>query len=227
MINHEHKFIFIHIPKCAGSSIKDYYFNFPKLDWRKPNYELLYGWCPKRKIHLQHATSEQLLKLELVQPEIWNSYFKFTFVRNPFDRSYSDYLWVMRDRGVRGSFQDYMERKGAFEEFLKNDSVKEYRGDHLTPQTDFFDMDGDLKMNFIGRFEDLTKDITTLNKKLDFQKTFNVHAKKSKKRKKHYSYFYTKSKRILVEDKYKSDLRLLNYNYEDRKKGIEKIKNLF
>ena len=64
MISHQHKIIFIHIPKCAGSSIKDYYFNSPQLDWKTPNYDLLYGWCPKRKIHLQHATSKQLLETD-------------------------------------------------------------------------------------------------------------------------------------------------------------------
>ena len=110
MISHQHKIIFIHIPKCAGSSIKDYYFNSPQLDWKTPNYDLLYGWCPKRKIHLQHATSKQLLETELISEQVFKTYFKFTFVRNPYDRSYSDYLWVQKDRKIKGSFKDYCQR---------------------------------------------------------------------------------------------------------------------
>ena len=79
MISHKHKFIFIHIPKCAGSSIRDFYFDTPNLDWKIPNYDLLYGWCPKRKIHLQHATAKQILETDLVSRAVWDNYYKFTF----------------------------------------------------------------------------------------------------------------------------------------------------
>src|SRR5690606_31345973 len=115
MISHKLKIIFIHIPKCAGSSVKDYYFNKPKLDWRQPNYELLYGWCPKRRIHLQHATPKELIETELIPKEIWDSYFKFAFVRNPWDRAYSDYLWIQKDRNVKGDFKDYIKGLGEYD----------------------------------------------------------------------------------------------------------------
>lgn len=226
MINHKNKFIFIHIPKCAGTSIKDHFFDNIKLDWREPNYELLYGWCPKRKIHLQHATSKQLLELDLVKPEVWDTYFKFTFVRNPYDRSYSDYLWMKRDRGIKGSFKDYILKKGVFYDTLNNNLVKEYRGDHLLPQIDFFDIDGKHQMDFIGRFENLNKDIETLNTHLNIQKTFNVHSKKTKNRKQHYSHFYTKTRKELVETRYAKDIELLNYSYQEKKEGFSRIKNL-
>ena len=65
MISHTHKIIFIHIPKCAGSSVEVYFKN-KTFDWTKPSYKNLTGWCPKRKIHLQHATSKQLLELDLI-----------------------------------------------------------------------------------------------------------------------------------------------------------------
>src|SRR5690606_31521690 len=107
--------IFIHIPKCAGSSMRDFYFDTPNLDWRTPNYELLYGWCPKRRIHLQHATPKELIETGLISQEEWNSYFKFAFVRNPWDRAYSDYLWIQKDRRVKGSFFNYLNGIGEFE----------------------------------------------------------------------------------------------------------------
>lgn len=225
MINHQHKFIFIHIPKCAGSSIRDFYFNAPKLDWKTPNYDLLYGWCPKRKLHLQHATSQQLLETELISEEVFKTYFKFTFVRNPYDRSYSDYLWVQRDRKITGSFKDYIFAKGSFDYILNNQENKEYRGDHVLPQTDFFYTEGEYKINFLGRFENLQDDLKLLNKELEFRKPFTQHSKKNKKRFSHYSFFYTGTKKRWVEEKYHKDLSLLNYHFEDYKKGFQKIKN--
>ena len=66
MISHDHKCIFIHIPKTAGSSINKFYFNAKQLDWTTPNYDILYGWCPDRKLHLQHATPIQLLQTGLI-----------------------------------------------------------------------------------------------------------------------------------------------------------------
>lgn len=224
MVSHKHKIIFIHIPKCAGSSIRDFYFDKPNLNWREPNYELLYGWCPKRKIHLQHATSKQLLELDLITETIWNEYFKFTFTRNPYDRAYSDYLWIQKDQNLKGSFKDYITRSGAFKKTLSDYSVKDYRGDHLLNQVDFFDLSGRFKMDFIGRFESLNEDIFDLNAKLGISKEFNIHTKKSTSRKPHYSHFYTNTKMRLVEKYFKKDINSLNYDFEDERKGIQTIK---
>lgn len=214
MISHKHKCIFIHIPKTAGTSISNFYFPNTGLDWKKPNYELLYGWCPKRKIHLQHATSKQLLELKLIKPETWCSYFKFTFVRNPYERAYSDYFWVMNDRGIEGSFEDFIYKKGPFNKILNDNSIMEYRGDHLKPQTDFFDFEGIYKPDFIGRFEKLNKAVNQINEKLGIKQEFNVHVQKGQYKKVHYSKFYSKEMKSLVENLYKNDLSKLDYKFK-------------
>lgn len=224
MISHEHKFIFIHIPKCAGSSIKEHFFKGMELDWRKPNYEVLYGWCPKRKIHLQHATAKELLETELIPEDIWNDYFKFTFVRNPWDRAYSDYLWIMNDRKVYGSFKDYIEKTGDFAESLRNKNDKTYRGDHPMPQTDFYSVEGKFKMDFIGRFETLSEDMILLNKKINVKHLFNSHEKKNENKLSHYSLFYTRSKKALIDKYYARDIEQLDYTFEDKRKGLMTLK---
>ncbi len=226
MISHKHKIIFIHIPKCAGSSIKDYYFDNPSVDWRKPNYELLYGWCPKRNLHLQHATTKELLETELISEENWKDYFKFTFVRNPYDRAYSDYLWIKKDRKIEDTFKNYIKKTGKFEKVLRDNTNKDYRGDHLLKQTDFFDMEGDFKIDFVGRFETLQQDIHKLNEILSYSAPFTQHSKKNKKRYNHYSLFYTASRKKLVQQIYANDLNKLNYNFEENKSGLIKLKNL-
>mgnify|MGYP003631185790 CR=1 FL=1 len=227
MISHKHKFIFIHIPKCAGSSIRDFYFDTPNLDWKLPNYDLLHGWCPERKIHLQHATPKDLIETHLISENIWNEYYKFTFVRNPWGRAYSDYLWIMKDSNVKGNFKDFINRSGNFQNVLNNKNSKNYRGDHLVPQSEYFN-DPIYKIDFVGRFENLNGDIEKINKKLNIVKSFDVHSKNNVGNKlSHYSKFYTRSYERLVEHVYAQDINTLEYTFKDLKKGFEKIKNFF
>lgn len=225
MISHKHKVIFIHIPKCAGSSVFEYFFPDLEVDWKIPNYDVLYGWCPERKIHLQHATAQQLVETNLVSKKQWESYFKFTIVRNPWDRSYSDYLWMQKDTGIKGRFIDFITKTNGFKEILTDRNNQNYRGDHLLKQTDFFSVKGLYELDFIGRFENLQDGLSIIKEKLKIDKPFIQHKKKSAKRLKHYSLFYNKSNAHLVKTIYSRDIYELGYQFEDEKRGIMKLKN--
>lgn len=227
MISHKYKCIFIHIPKCAGSSIFKFLNPNLSLDWREPNYEVLFGWCPKRQLHLQHATAKQLLETDLITEKQWTTYFKFTFVRNPWDRALSDYIWMQKDRNAKGSFKDFLLKRGVFEKVLRDDSNMSYRGDHLLSQSSFFDLKGFYALDYIGRFENLEKNIVELREILAINEEFNQHEKKSKSNFKHYSFFYTKSKKRLVEDIYFKDIERFGYDFSDQKRGIQFLKNYF
>ncbi|WP_431158320.1 sulfotransferase family 2 domain-containing protein [Winogradskyella poriferorum] len=228
MISHKYKCIFIHIPKCAGSSIQKYFHPYVGLNWKEPNYDILYGWCPKRKIHLQHATSKILLETELISEENWKNYFKFTIVRNPWDRAYSDYFWIQKERNINGSFSDYIQGQGPFYDIFNLIDVKEYRGDHLNLQTDFFDFEGLYKLDAILKFESLNSDMSKLVDKLNFDKKFRIHENKSPLKKKlHYSKFYTDDYRSMVEHKYMRDIKQLGYVYENRISLKSRISDFF
>ena len=227
MISHKHKCIFIHIPKCAGSSITNFFFPDFEFNIFKPNYEVLFGWCPKRKIHLQHATAKQMLETGLVTKEQWNKYYKFTFVRNPWDRAYSDYLWMQKELNVIGSFRDFLMKKGIFYKYLTDDSNIKYRGDHLLRQTDYFDFTGKLKVDFIGRFEDFSNDINEILSALNIDKTFNFYINKSNNRQEHYSKFYNFKNKKCVSKIYEKDISLLNYKFDEKKTIVEKLNKMF
>jgi len=226
MISHQHKCIFIHIPKTAGSSVNRFYLPQTKLDWRFPNYDVLYGWCPKRKIHLQHATAKQLLELDLISEENWKSYYKFSFVRNPWDRSYSDYLWMMKDTKIKGSFKDYALKQGVFKKVLTDRSHKSYRGDHLISQSDFLEVSKGLEIDYIGRFENFSHDISKINAFLKVNRVMDLHEKKNKKRHNHYSLFYTGSNRKLVSKVFEEDINQFGYKFLDEKVGFKRLKNI-
>ncbi|MFT4806367.1 MAG: chondroitin 4-sulfotransferase 11 [Psychroserpens sp.] len=221
MISHQHKCIFIHIPKCAGTTIKYMLFPNEKVDWQQADYDKLHGWCPKRKFFMQHATAQQLLETELISEDIWNSYYKFTFVRNPWDRAVSDYFWLMNDQKIKDSFENYILRKGTFTKFLNDKEMLYYRGDHLELQTNFFDMEGLLKMDFVGKFEHMNEDLNKVKEKLGLANTENLHINKSKK-KNHYSEYFSNELKKSFDATYKIDIDHLGYQYEQQssKKSI-------
>ena len=227
MISHKYKCIFVHIPKCAGSSINKFILDGRNFDWRKPNYEYLYGWCPKRKIHLQHATARELLETELVSEECWNTYYKFTVVRNSWDRAYSDYLWIQEDTKIKGSFKDFVSKSGNFYNILNDKSTMLYRGDHLKSQLCFFDLVGSFSMDKVLQFNQLEIELQELKRNLKIERAHPEKLKYNSNKLEHYSFFYTKTKMELIQEVYKKDIELLSFHFEDEKRGLRKIKNFF
>lgn len=71
-ISHTHKLIFVHNPKCAGTSIIRY---FDMEDWG----------------HDSASKSKEKYS------KYWNEYKKFTVVRNPWDRFYSNYRYAIME----------------------------------------------------------------------------------------------------------------------------------
>ena len=175
---------------------------------------------------MQHATSKQLLETELITEEQWRTYYKFTFVRNPWDRAYSDYMFIQDFSGIQGEFKSFLKKEREFKHILNDCSTSSYLGDHLQRQTEYFDFQGVYKPDFIGRFENFSADISKVLLNLKIDKEFNKHSNKSK-RKKEYSLFYTNSNKQLVEEKYRQDIEQLNYSFEDKRKGLHVLKKLF
>mgnify|MGYP001058701989 CR=1 FL=1 len=227
MISHKHKCIFIHIPKTAGTSINSFFHPGVVFHYKNPDYERLFGWCPKRKLHMQHATSKQLLETELITESQWKTYYKFAFVRNPWDRAYSDYLFIKDFAKVNGSFKEYITKKGEFNKIFTDNTNENYLGDHLQSQSSFLDLNGKNEINFIGRFENFSKDILKVLSYLEINKNFDVFQNKSKNRIREYSNFYTNSNKKLIESIYNDDINLFNYTFEDKRKGINSLKKFF
>tara|TARA_Y100000004_G_scaffold186508_1_gene238138 strand:+ start:7263 stop:7964 length:702 start_codon:yes stop_codon:yes gene_type:complete len=97
IISHKYKFIFVHVPKTAGTSIVQSL--YPYLDLQQ---DVVLGGHPdhehkddeqrrsRGELH-KHSTAEEIK--EKVGEDIWNSYFVFGGVRNPYSRIVSLYNW--------------------------------------------------------------------------------------------------------------------------------------
>lgn len=228
MISHKHKFIFIHIPKCAGSSIETAF----GIDVNKSNLldEQLFGWDPKSKIYLQHATPQQLLDFNLISQDEWDSYYKLIIVRNTWDKVMSDFFWFKSTKNFRGTFEDYLFGKNDFARFM-NFGEKSYRGDHLTPQIDFmFYNSKKIKYDKIIYFDknNLDEKLTGVVRDLDLPSDFfKRKVQVGKKFKSHYSKFYTNKMKNQVYRKYKKDIDFFDFKFEDKKNWLDSLKLKF
>ncbi|EMY80810.1 hypothetical protein pgond44_09616 [Psychroflexus gondwanensis ACAM 44] len=228
MISHKHKFIFIHIPKCAGSSIETAF--GIDVNVNELNNEHLFGWDPTYKIYLQHATPQQLLDYKFVTPQQWDTYYKFIIVRNTWDKVMSDFFWFRETKRFSGSFDDYLFGKNDFSRFM-NKGEKKYRGDHLTSQTDFMFLNSkEIKFDKIIYFDkkNLDKEFDGLVKDLELSDGFfKRRVQVGKKFKKHYSKFYTNKMKNQAYKKYKKDVYFFDFNFEDKRNWLDFLKLKF
>lgn len=152
MISHHHKCVFIHIPKNAGQSIEHVFFDLLGLTYETrapllmmPNDKPELG--PPRLAHLKW---HEYVGCKYMPQEQFDSYFKFAFVRNPWDRAVSIYKYYKFHK--KCSYSDFVEKNLG--DWMWRD--KQW---FVGPQMDFIcDEDGALKVDFLGRFERLNSD---------------------------------------------------------------------
>ncbi|WP_179376474.1 sulfotransferase family 2 domain-containing protein [Winogradskyella wichelsiae] len=228
MISHKHKCIFIHIPKCAGSSIESAFgIDVSNNDLDRDN---LFGWDDTNKVYLQHATPQELIDFELISKEQWNTYYKFIVVRNTWDKVMSDLFWFRATKNFTGSFNDYLNAKNDFLRFMKK-GEDTYRGDHLTPQIDYMFLNSQPirydnviffdKSNLDNKLIELAKD---LKLSADF---FQRKVQVGEKFNNHYSKFYTDKMKRQIFEKYKKDIEFFNFSFDDKRDWVDRLKLTF
>jgi len=200
MISHKHKFIFVHIPKCAGVSIEFSLNGSAHIEWDEHN-----------KIWVQHATVEQIKKFYC---QNYEDYFSFTFIRNPWDRAVSDYFWIKKALNIEDSFKNYLLLDNNFNvPNLRYPHLNEAgRGDHILAQSDFIlNSNGDRIVDFIGRFENLQEDFNIVCDKIGIAQKQLPHRNKSKH--KHYTEYYDDETKEIVSEKYAKDIEYFGYEF--------------
>ena len=121
--------------------------------------------------------------------EKYNQFTKFAFVRNPIERFVSGYKyffsppeWVQSDTLTfsKKHVKPYVDINDFVRHFERELFVREWP--HFKSQTRFLLVNGEIKFDFIGRFESLDTDIRKVVKLLEVDEGVTMpHVNKSKK----------------------------------------------
>jgi hypothetical protein len=225
MICHKFRCLFVHIPKTGGQSIEHFFLGKLGLNWEdrsellmRPNTDPDCG--PER---LAHLTAEEYVRCGHLKQTEFDNYFTFSFVRNPWDRLVSAFLY--------GNYHRHMSFKDFVISGLPERSPKGvYR--QIQPQHEYIWREsGELLVDFVGRFESLQADFSVIADRLGFQdsqlphvnasalpkglseKVLNIFRGRSRKRRPPYWEFYDDHTRQLVGDIYRRDIELFSYEF--------------
>ena len=157
IISKSHNFIFVHIPKTGGSSIhavlNQYRWKAPlpvRAAWRfgLRKYRPFYYGIPG------HAKALEIR--EMLPSEIFDTFFRFAFVRNPWALQVSMYHFILqsshRDTKVVSSKSGFRE----YVHWLRDKPEYDLQSDFVT------DENGELLVDYIGRLETIQEDFTSI-----------------------------------------------------------------
>lgn len=230
MISYEHKCVYVHIPKTGGTSIERLL--WPNVHIHSTNARVLSGGLVTGFRNQLQTGSYRVLYAKnirkLVPGWAFDDFFKFTFVRNPFDKFVSSYMYtkvvdaipVQRSDSKfffgpmgRGSLYDHVgvSPDVSFKGWVAAALEKPYA--QWEPQWKFvLDDNGDNLLDFVGRFENLVEDFALIADKIGFKGYRFPHMNKSVGRG-HYRDYYDDESRQMVEEFYKKDLEIFGYEF--------------
>jgi hypothetical protein len=207
LIFHKHKAIFFHAGKTAGTSIEKMVMPNHKLSPHEENRDLMFGTDKELKIFLQHATCKTTK--DVVPQPIFEDYFKFSVVRNPFSRAVSCYYYLLKQhRRKYGEFSDFVQ---ALPELSKRPRLQ--RGSHYICQTHYTHIDGEQVVDYIGRFENLGDVEARLNRQWNTE--YRLPRKNSRKkpgRPEDISELYDEESMSIIRATYKDDFETFGYD---------------
>lgn len=195
-----HKAIFVHIPKNGGSTIttllKRDRFLGRRLNVTDP----------------RDNGRETISELLEVMGDEAKDYYKFSFVRNPWDRFVSAYHYVCQRRPEMETVTSYENFADFAEAFSKNpDQYLNIR--YFRPQWTFLtDKDGNSPMDFIGRFENFDSDLQQVLRQLGIRRTFMRHRKRTKRS--DYRDYYDAKSTAAIAEVYAPDIERFDYEFD-------------
>jgi hypothetical protein len=222
LLSNTGKILFVHIQKTGGETVAS----------------ILKRNLPDTlSLGAKHAFA-RTGKLEL--GDAWNEYFKFAFVRNPWDRLVSWYSMINRAkritrlqalcnfrkrRHLRQTVSNPMWRyvydnSSTFEDFIRSctaeiESAEGAMYSFAYNQLDYLvDGEGKLLVDFVGRFENFADDLRLLTKSAGVTLRRVPRANVSSHR--HYSSYYTPELEKIVRERFARDIEYFGYNFERR-----------
>ena len=204
IVSHRHRFIFFAVPRTGTHAIRAAL--GPLLgdeDWQQQTLTQNVRLPVPGLARFGHGHLSLRQVRENLPPTIWRDYFKFGFVRNPYDRFVSVCAMLnKRNPGYRGNERAFMKRAFGFPRFRQRVLVR--------PQVDMLvDDTGELGMDYLGRYETLERSFAEVCRRMGVAE---VELEKSNASEHGaYSTYYDDELLALVTGFYRRDFEDLDY----------------
>jgi len=202
MISFQKRFLFVHIPKTAGNSIQSVLRDYSEdelvaLRKEQDGIERFGLRNSKYKIK-KHSTLWEYR--EALGDEQFRGFYKFTCVRNPWDRMVSYYFTPTQNPETwnRKKFRGTISKAVSVADYLRLDDGE---------QDPFANVD------CIMRFENLTDDFRSLCSRLEISPPTLPRYNRSTRE--HYSKYYDDELRELVRTRFGEEIDLFGYKFEE------------
>ena len=199
------KTIFVHIPKNAGESIEKSLNIYPTdKDICFKNY---WGTKNNREV-LQHYTAQKIK--DSINNDMWESYFKFAVVRDPWSRAVSEYNWYLQF-GPTITFQEWVE--SLPHRLNINSAIHILEVGHNIEQYKYIcDKKGNILVDHIIKFDNLKEEFNKLCQRKSWDIEL-IHTNKSKANKKvDWRSYYDEKSLELISKIYKTDIEMFDYD---------------
>lgn len=208
VINDKRRFIFIHVPKSAGTSMMQALVRLPGNNRRwcaasnhEPIKDFLANWPRRRSL------------LDRILQRSPAGYATCAFVRNPWDRLASLYRYLIEKKQRKPGVSDLR----SFADFLDQAArgVAWINGLHsFRNQVDFFqDEQGRIAIDFVGHYEHLAEDVGLLSDRLGIPIRL-PHVNRSSNAGRDYRHDYTDRLVEFVQDRFKRDIVQFGYEFD-------------
>jgi len=206
LVSDSKRFIFIHIPRTAGFSVRRAlkpWVDCQNLDFSKARWEKDYPHYTTREVR------------QIVGKRRFQKYFKFVFVRNPWDRVLSRYFYL---KNFNGRPNEPLNPRGyyppgtlSFLQWLKGGESHGVHPLDLRPQKEWLvDDSGHIGVDFVGRFETLEADFETICQKIALSLVL-PHVNRSDHG--HYREYYDQEGRHFVARIFSDDIKTWSYQF--------------
>ncbi len=211
LISYSHRFIFIHLIRTGGNSIRS-----ALEPWACQEQVRLWKQAirsadapghappPPRPALGWHPTAIKIR--DHIPTEMFFAFFKFAFVRNTWDRLVSQYSFIMQKPShlmharvaALGGFDDYV--------------ALQTRRPSAPQKIQLTDLKGDLLVDFVGRFETLAADFQTVCDRLKIKAPL-PHINASRHR--DYRSHYTDCTAAMVEEAFRKEIDFFGFSFDD------------
>lgn len=158
---------------------------------------------------LTKGAHSSAIQVKFFAKEYWDSFFKFAFVRNPWDHAVSDFYWRVKNRNIKDvDFKEFLFRLAAPQRL-----DKEKTRPPIITNWSIYTINDKVALDFIGRYENLKKDLEKIENIIGVKLNINSIWSKSNIRGKNKSIadFYDEESIELVRQIYKKEIEEFNY----------------